>query len=159
MNLFRIFTFLFLLAMPNINTLISAQAIEHIQTHSFEGYLFPSNHLIARLFPIENGCNLNILQINISEAILRDHIADVKKICNDKYINKHILKKYKRQYWGTINEKGHIIVNIYLINGDWADYLNLEEDIINIYDGGCDFIYIMVDVEDETIVIKPNGLA
>lgn len=159
MNTFRKFVVLFLFIMLNNNALIYAQDIEHIEAHSYEGYLFPRNHLIAGLFPIANGCNLNISQINKSEKIIGCHINNLKRLCPDKHINKRVLKKYKRQYWGTISKKGHIIVNIYLISSDLADYINLEEDIINMCDGGCDFIYIMVDIEEETIVIKPNGVA
>ena len=66
------------------------------------------------MFPIINSYDLSITQIKKAEDILNKNILDIKKQCCN--INRCTVKKYKRQYWGTINEEGHIIVNIYLIN-------------------------------------------
>ena len=136
-----------------------AQRVEHVKTFSFEGYVFPSNHLIAGLFPITNGCDLDMSQISKAEKILRTHISDIKKMCPNILINKCELKKYKRQYWGNINQEGHIVINILLIHNRLAKEINTEEDIASICDGGCDVINVMIDIEDAQIIIKPNGVA
>lgn len=133
------------------------QGVEHITTLSYEGYIFPSTHIIAGVFPIINSYDLSITQIKKAEDILKKNILDIKKQCCN--INRCTVKKYKRQYWGTINEEGHIIVNIYLINNKLLKQINIMEDIINIQDGGCDVICLCIDLETGGIAIEINGVA
>lgn len=47
------------------------QGVEHITTLSYEGYIFPSTHIIAGVFPIINSYDLSITQIKKAEDILK----------------------------------------------------------------------------------------
>ena len=109
------------------------------------------------MFPITNGVDLNTLQIIKAENILKKHITDIRIQCRN--INKCSLKRYKRQYWGRVNEKGHILVNIYLISNNLTEDINMEDDIIEIHDGGCGVIFLIVDLEEDSFIIRVNGVA
>ena len=138
-----------------------AQEVKHIKTRSYEGYLFPGNMRIG-VFPRIDGCDLSDEQIQKAEEILAAHFIEIKGLCHhNEVINKCSLKTYKRQYWGSIDERGHIIVNMQLIKKSLAKQIQLEneKEIVSICDGGCDVIDVTVDLDDGTYRIVPNGYA
>ncbi len=138
-----------------------AGEVKHIKTKSYEGYLFPGNLRIG-VFPRINGCDLSTEQIQKAEEILAAHFIEIKGLCHHNEVtNKSSLKTYKRQYWGSIDERGHIIVNMQLIKKSLAKQIQLENEkgLVSICDGGCEIIQVEVDLNDGTYHIVPNGYA
>jgi len=72
------FVFL-LLILIGCNVQALSQESEHITTHSFEGYVFPGNHVFAGIGTNPNGCNLDFSQICKAEEILANHFSENKK--------------------------------------------------------------------------------
>ena len=137
-----------------------AGEVKRIKTESYEGYSFPEHHPICG-FPRIDGCNLTLGQIQKAEKILAAHISKVKNRCapNDVQINESTLKTYIRQYWGSIDERGHIIVNMQLIKNSSIHDMNIEKGIVWVCDGGCAFIDVTIDLNNGKYVITPHGYA
>ena len=157
----RIEFILYLLVVISSSFPLCAQEVKHIKTRSYEGYLFPEDHPIHG-FPRIGGCDLSAEQIQKAEEILAAHFIEIKGLCHhNEVINKCSLKTYKRQYWGSIDERGHVIVNMELIKKSLAKQIQLEDrkDIVSFCDGGCDIIDVTVDLNDGTYHIAPNGYA
>ena len=156
----RITILLCLLFVINNVCTVCAPEVKHIKTCSYEGYIFPCNHPVHG-FPRLNGCNLITNQIQKAEEILSAHFVEIKDRCrpNDAQISKSMLKIYIRQYWGSVNENGHVIVNICLVKKSVAKNENLEDDILYFLDGGCEIIDVIVDINEGTYSIIPHGYA
>ena len=77
-------------------------------------------------------------------------------------IEKRKLKKYKRQYWGTLSAKGDSIICIQfseeLIEGMIEE---IKEGVISyVYDGGTSYFFVAIDLKNKKIIeIQINGVA
>jgi len=135
-----------------------AKVSEHIKTASFEGYIFPKEHLVMGLFlkiPQENGYTLNSRQVIQAEKIIQKHKSEVLNVCPS--VN---LRTYKRQYFGEIDKNGDIIVHITMYERSLVEDKELAEDDVFILDGGCEIIHIDVNLSRGTILdIFNNGYA
>ena len=127
---------------------------EHIKTDSFEGYIFPKEHIINGMYPQEKGYTLNDQQVILAEKIVCEHLNEVLEVCP--FVN---LRTYKRQYFGRVDTNGDIIVDINLYAGFIAGE-ELAEDRLEIDDGGCGIIYISVNLNKRILLhISHNGYA
>jgi len=65
-----------------------------------------------------------------------------------------------RQYWGSKDENGHVYVHITLYSSSLLkENINFKDDIVEICDGGCSILNVIVDLETGLITITSNGLA
>ncbi len=135
---------------------VQAQAIAHVKTCSYEGYVFPENYvLIGRR---TDGYTLSTQQIKKNEKLIKSNINDLKVLCP--FINKRTIKKYIRQYLGRVDNQGDIIVETYLLKKTFAKDFDLNKDIVQVYDGGCDALIIVINITKGSVIqISTNGMS
>ena len=140
---------------------IHAQNVaEHFKTRQFEVAIFPesSNELMQqnRFTPTKEEI---IKAENALKSKLKFINNPLMNQCSSPIIHKN-LKKYKRQYFGYINEKGEKIL---YINSLWKK--NEKEtkwlqQIIMVSDGGSHYWNIEYNLETEELEnLKVNGYA
>jgi hypothetical protein len=143
--------------------LIHAQNVaEHFKTRQFEVAIFPksSNDLMQQnrftptkeeIFKAENALKSKLKYIN--NPLINQSSSTI--------IHKN-LKKYKRQYFGYINDKGEKIL---YINSLWSKSIKEHHwhwlnEIIMVSDGGSHYWNIEYNLEtDELINLSVNGSA
>lgn len=143
--------------------LIHAQNVaEHFKTRQFEVAIFPesSNDLMQQnrftptkeeIFKAENALKSKLKYIN--NPLINQSSSTI--------IHKN-LKKYKRQYFGYINDKGEKIL---YINSLWSKSIKEHHwhwlnEIIMVSDGGSHYWNIEFNLEtDELINLSVNGPA
>lgn len=135
---------------------------EHFKTRQFEVAIFPesSNDLMQQnrftptkeeVFKAENALKLKLKYIN--NPLINQSSSTI--------IHKN-LKKYKRQYFGYINDKGEKIL---YINSLWSKSIKEHHwhwlnEIIMVSDGGSHYWNIEFNLEtDELINLSVNGPA
>lgn len=140
---------------------VNAQNVaEHFKTRQFEVAIFPesSNELIQ-----QNRFTPTKEEIIKAENALKYKLKEANRNLENQYNSPIIhrnLKKYKRQYFGFINDKGEKIL---YINSLWKK--NEEETkwlqrIIMVSDGGSHYWNIEYNLEtDELINLSVNGKA
>lgn len=140
---------------------IHAQNVaEHFKTRQFEVAIFPesSNDLMQ-----QNRFTPTKEEIFEAEKVLKSKLKEANRNLENQYNSPIIhrnLKKYKRQYFGFINDKGEKIL---YINSLWKK--NEEEtkwlqQIIMVSDGGSHYWNIEYNLEtDELINLSVNGSA
>lgn len=140
---------------------IHAQNVaEHFKTRQFELAIFPesSNDLMQQnrftptkeeIFKAENALKLKLKEAN----------KNLENQYNSPIIHRN-LKKYKRQYFGYINDKGEKIL---YINSLWKKNekeTKWMQQIIMVSDGGSYYWNIEYNLETEELEnLKVNGYA
>ena len=140
---------------------IHAQNVaEHFKTKQFEVAIFPESS-----YEIMPGKRFTPTKEEIFEAekALKSKLKEANRNLENQYNSPIIhrnLKKYKRQYFGFINDKGEKIL---YINSLWKK--NEEEtkwlqQLIMVSDGGSHYWNIEYNLEtDELINLSVNGSA
>ena len=140
---------------------VKAQNVaEHFKTKQFEVAIFPESS-----YEIMPGKRFTPTKEEIFEAekALKSKLKEANRNLENQYNSPIIhrnLKKYKRQYFGFINDKGEKIL---YINSLWKK--NEEEtewlqQIIMVSDGGSHYWNIEYNLEtDELINLSVNGSA
>lgn len=140
---------------------VKAQNVaEHFKTKLFEVAIFPESS-----YEIMPGKRFTPTKEEIFEAekALKSKLKEANRNLENQYNSPIIhrnLKKYKRQYFGFINDKGEKIL---YINSLWKK--NEEEtkwlqQIIMVSDGGSHYWNIEYNLEtDELINLSVNGSA
>lgn len=140
---------------------VKAQNVaEHFKTKQFEVAIFPESS-----YEIMPGKRFTPTKEEIFEAekALKSKLKEANRNIENQYNSPIIhrnLKKYKRQYFGFINDKGEKIL---YINSLWKK--NEEEtkwlqQIIMVSDGGSHYWKIEYNLEtDELINLSVNGSA
>ncbi len=140
---------------------VKAQNVaEHFKTKQFEVAIFPESS-----YEIMPGKRFTPTKEEIFEAekALKSKLKEANRNLENQYNSPIIhrnLKKYKRQYFGFINDKGEKIL---YINSLWKK--NEEEtkwlqQIIMVSDGGSHYWKIEYNLEtDELINLSVNGSA
>ena len=140
---------------------VKAQNVaEHFKTKQFEVAIFPESS-----YEIMPGKRFTPTKEEIFEAekALKSKLKEANRNLENQYNSPIIhrnLKKYKRQYFGFINDKGEKIL---YINSLWKK--NEEEtkwlqQIIMVSDGGSHYWNIEYNLEtDELINLSVNGPA
>lgn len=140
---------------------VKAQNVaEHFKTKQFEVAIFPESS-----YEIMPGKRFTPTKEEIFEAekALKSKLKEANRNLENQYNSPIIhrnLKKYKRQYFGFINDKGEKIL---YINSLWKK--NEEEtkwlqQIIMVSDGGSHYWNIEFNLEtDELINLSVNGSA
>ena len=140
---------------------VKAQNVaEHFKTKQFEVAIFPESS-----YEIMPGKRFTPTKEEIFEAekALKSKLKEANRNLENQYNSPIIhrnLKKYKRQYFGVINDKGEKIL---YINSLWKK--NEEEtkwlqQIIMVSDGGSHYWKIEYNLEtDELINLSVNGSA
>ncbi len=140
---------------------VKAQNVaEHFKTKQFEVAIFPESS-----YEIMPGKRFTPTKEEIFEAekALKSKLKEANRNLENQYNSPIIhrnLKKYKRQYFGFINDKGEKIL---YINSLWKK--NEEEtkwlqQIIMVSDGGSHYWNIEFNLEtDELINLSVNGPA
>lgn len=132
------------------NQLLNAQSF-YVEGKGYKGYGFDKDHFV--FMSIENQKErYTPRQIDISavEQLLKDSIDYIMKDQNDcskQEINKHAIKKYRRQYVGFITKDNEIIIWINFLKKD-QNFSNkdLSTNIVSVLDGGCNFWSISVNL-------------
>lgn len=130
--------------------LLNAQSF-YVEGKGYKGYVFDKDHFV--FMSIENQKErYTPRQIDISavEQLLKDSIDYIMKDQNDcskQEINKHAIKKYRRQYVGFITKDNEIIIWINFLKKD-RNFSNkdLSTNIVSVLDGGCNFWSISVNL-------------
>lgn len=130
--------------------LLNAQSF-YVEGKGYKGYAFDKDHFV--FMSIENQKErYTPRQIDISavEQLLKDSIDYIMKDQNDcskQEINKHAIKKYRRQYVGFITKDNEIIIWINFLKKD-RNFSNkdLSTNIVSVLDGGCNFWSISVNL-------------
>ena len=138
----------------------SQNVAEHFKTRQFEVAIFPesSDEIMPgkRYTPTKEDI---IKAENALKSKLKEANRNLENQYNSPIIHRN-LKKYKRQYFGFINDKGEKIL---YINSLWKK--NEEEtkwlqQIIMVSDGGSHYWNIEYNIEtDELINLSVNGSA
>lgn len=143
------------------NCFINAQNIaEHFKTRQFEVAIFPesSNEIMQ-----QNRFTPTKEEILKAENVLKLKLTEVNKNLENQYDTPIIhrnLKKYKRQYFGYINEKGEKIL---YINSLWNKSIKENRwlgQLIIVSDGGSHYWNIEYNLDtDELMNLSVNGKA
>ena len=143
-------------------------SVKHIRGKKFEGYIFSKECSSCGLPPnIEYRYTSSTANIVDAEKILlanADTITNlsIRLFSKKEAIEKRKLKKYKRQYWGTLSAKGDSIICIQfseeLIEGMIEE---IKEGVISyVYDGGTSCFFVAIDLKNKKIIeIQINGVA
>jgi hypothetical protein len=151
-------TILFLLS--NLYFLNAQNVAEHFKTKQFEVAIFPESS--DEIMPGKRFTPTKEEIINAENA-LKSKLKEVNRNFENQYnlpIIHRNLKKYKRQYFGFINDKGEKIL---YINSLWKK--NEEENkwlqqIIMVSDGGSHYWNIEYNLNtDELMNLSVNGSA
>lgn len=145
------------------NCLIHAQNVaEHFKTRQFEVAIFPetSNEIMQqnRFTPTKEEI---IKAENALKYKLKETNRGLENQYNSSIIHKN-LKKYKRQYFGYINDKGEKVL---YINSLWSksvkeNHWHWLNEIIWISDGGSHYWNIEYNLETEELMnLSVNGSA
>lgn len=130
--------------------LLNAQSF-YVEGKGYKGYAFDKDHFV--FMSIENQKERYTprqIDISVVEQLLKDSIDYIMKDQNDcskQEINKHTIKKYRRQYVGFITKDNEIIIWINFLKKD-RNFSNkdLSRDIVSVLDGGCNFWSISVNL-------------
>ena len=122
---------------------LNAQS-SYVEGKGYKGYVFDKEHFV--FMSIENQKERYTprqFDISMVEQLLKDsidHIMKNQNDCSKQAVNKHNIKKYRRQYVGFITKDNEIIIWINFLKKD-RNFGNkdLSRDIVSVLDGGCNF--------------------
>lgn len=120
---------------------------KYIKTSEYEGVIFPSEYNLTYINgDLAQAVRWGPDEENISEAEkLSAQYAQTEGVCPGK-----VLKNYKRQYFGFINQKNEKIVWInYFISS--AEFGYWKKDVVFVNDGGCNFFNVEVNLTTKNI--------
>jgi hypothetical protein len=144
-----------LLAIGFSKTLI-AQDVSHVWTLKYNGYIFPNNddYFIPNA---QNKTRWKPTKIDIK--IIEKLIRETYKTSWNELIKLKKLSKYRRQYFGYINNKGERII--------WVNYIcgcqyrkELKSNSIVVFDGGNCYWNVRVNIDTmEVFDFSVNGVS
>lgn len=143
--------------------LLNAQSF-YVEGKGYNGYVFNKDHFV--FMSIENQKERYTprqIDISLVEQLLKDSIDYIMKNQNDcsmQSINKHNIKKYRRQYVGFITKDNEIIIWINFVKKD-RNFGNkdLSRDIVSVLDGGCNFWSIYANLTKRKLFnLHVNGV-
>lgn len=110
-----------------------AQTGRYVFGKNYEGYSFPKEHEIWGFPPAPDRYTLSDKEIEEAEIILKKNIKKFNQVFiyhDKKILIRYRLKKYNRQYYGYVNDKGERIVVIFLWLKKHCTIKELSDDIL-----------------------------
>lgn len=159
--------FLFFVSAVSAQKVIKSEKVTdhsmHIVGDSFEGVIFTKEYNTGSLIDQKSKkFTPSIQEISLSEKLLNQNLDTVKNKWTQSVAIHGNLKKYLRQYFGYINEKGERII---YINAFWKDSNSAKDkrwlnDIVFVLDGGPAYWQIKINLDESSLFeFAVNGVA
>jgi hypothetical protein len=135
----------------------------YIKGNNFEGAIFTKDYNTDRSisFPGKRFTP-NANEIILVEKLIIQHLDTVRNKWNQSVFVHERLRKYIRQYFGYINEKGEriIYINALLRNSDFIPKKDWSNDLVTVEDGGNSYWGIKINLSTHQLFeFRTNSVA